>query len=165
MDPLDDIVIITEVADGPAVAGELFRRKFGQDLPDFDHHVVAFARTPHGAGDVLSYLHLWLRDDVCLVGGGCTDGRALARLPDAARERIRAGNGLLLRTLKHSFARYADRCEAFFGYCGDARAMAVDLEAGFVPTPHEHLLVHWHRPLPAARRDELVERVRGFGPF
>lgn len=165
MDSLDDIVIITEVADGPAVAGALFRRKFAQDLPDFDHHVVAFARTPDGRGETLSYLHLWLRDDVCLVGGGCTDGQAIARLPAAHRERIHAANGLLLQTLRFSFARYADRCEAFFGYCGDARAMAVDLEAGFVPTVHERLLVHWHRPLPAARREELVQRVKDLGPF
>jgi hypothetical protein len=165
MDSLDDIVIITEVADGPAAAGALFRRKFAQEMPDFEHHVVASARTADGPGETLSYLHLWLRDDVCLVGGGCTDGQAIARLPAADRARIRAANGLLLRTLRFSFARYADRCEAFFGYCGDARALAVDLAAGFVPTPHDHLLVHWHRPLAQARRGELVERVRGFGPF
>jgi hypothetical protein len=165
MDNLDDILIITEVDRGPEIANHIFRRKYAADIPAFDHHVVAFYRKAPDHLVPASYLHLWLRDDVCLVGGGCTDGRAIAQMSDGERARITAANGLLLRTLLYSFRRYADRCEAFFGYCGDARALAVDLQAGFVPTGHEHLLVHWHRPLSPARQAELVEKVRGFGPF
>lgn len=165
MNELDDIVIITEVDRGPAFANPIFQRKYRQDVPDFEHHVIAFYRKASDLFVPLSYLHFWLRDDVCLVGGGCTDGQAFRHVTDTDRARIRAANGLLLQTLRFGFAKYADRCEAFFGLCGDPRAWEIDMIAGFVPTEHEHLIVHWHRDLPAPRRAELIARVRTFGPF
>lgn len=165
MDDLDDLLIITEVDDGPAVAGHLFQRKFGEPLTaDFPHHLVGFLRV----GDALvpaTYLHLWLRDDVGLVGGVCTDGRAFAGLDDAQRARIYAAGGVYLQVVRDCFRRYADRCDAYFGMVGDPRSWDVNLQAGFEPTGHDKLIAHWHKPLPAARRHELVERVRGFGPF
>lgn len=165
MDRLDDVVIITEVDDGPAFAGHIFRRKFAAELPDFEHHVVAFLRPAEDLFVPANYVHLWIRDDVGLIGGAATDGRAFARIPAADGERIRAAGGIYLQTLRWTFAKFADRCEAFFGYCGDARAWDVDMQAGFEPTQHPLVIAHWHRPLPAARREELIERVRGFGPF
>jgi len=77
----------------------------------------------------------------------------------------RAGGGLLLHALRYGFARFADRCEAYFGYCGDARAYEVDMAAGFVPTRHRFLIAHWHRDLPDARREELIAKVHAIGPF
>ena len=44
MSELDDIVIITEVDRGPAFANHIFQRKYRQDVPDFEHHVIAFYR-------------------------------------------------------------------------------------------------------------------------
>lgn len=165
MQGIDDILLVTEVDRGPDFAGELFRRKFAQELQDVDRHVVAFYRQAPDRFVLLSYMHYWLRDDVCLVGGGCTDGRAFAHVAPADAQRIRAAGGVMLQTLRFGFRKYAPRCEAFFGYCGDARAWEVDMAAGFVPTQHPHLIVHWHRELPPARQAELIERVRGFGPF
>jgi hypothetical protein len=165
MDRLDDLVIITEVADGPAVAGHIFRRKFGAEMPGFAHHVVAFLRPAEDLLVPANYVHLWLRDDVGLIGGASTDGRAFARLPSQDGERIRAAGGIYLQTLRWTFARFADRCEAFFGYCGDPRAWEVDMATGFEPTAHDRVIVHWHRPLGEARKRELTERVAGFGPF
>src|SRR5688500_1725294 len=49
MDRLDDLLIIAEVDDGPAVAGHIFARKFGEPLTaDFPHHLVGFLRTRDG---------------------------------------------------------------------------------------------------------------------
>jgi hypothetical protein len=164
MDRLDDLLIITEVADGPAVAGHIFARKFGEPLTTLPHHLVGFLR----GGDTLvpaTYLHLWLRDDVGLVGGVCTDGRAFAHLDDAQRARIRAAGGVYLQVVRDCFRRFAERCDAYFGLVGDPRSWEVNLQAGFEPTGHDKLIAHWHKPLPAARRAELIERVRGFGAF
>ena len=165
MDCLDDVLIITEVDDGPAVAGHIFRRKFAAELPDFPHHVVGFLRPAAGAPVPANYVHLWLRDDVGLIGGACTDGRAFAALPPAQGERVRAAGGIYLQTLRWTFARFADRCEAFFGYCGDARAWDVDMQAGFVPTRHPLLIAHWHKPISDARKAELTARIHAIGPF
>ena len=165
MDRLDDLVIITEVDEGPAIAGHIFRRKFGEDLPDFPHHVVAFLRLDDGSLMPVTYLHLWLRDDVGLVGGVCTDGDAFARLTSGQCERVRAAGGVYLQVVRETFRRFGDRCEAFFGLVGDPRSWDVNLQAGFEPTGHPKLIACWHRPLADARKAELIERVRGFGPF
>lgn len=165
MDRLEDVVIITEVDDGPAFAGHIFRRVFGEEIPDFEHHVVAFVRPAEDLFVPANYVHLWLRDDVGLIGGASTDGRAFARLEPAVATRIREAGGLYLQTLRWTFAKFAGRCDAFFGYCGDPRAWEVDMQAGFEPTEHDKLIVHWHRALTAARKAELVERVRAIGPF
>ena len=164
MDRLEDVVIITEVDDGPAFAGHIFRRAFGAEIPDFEHHVVAFVRPAEDLFVPANYVHLWLRDDVGLIGGASTDGRAFDHLAPETATRIRDAGGLYLQTLRWTFAKF-DRCDAFFGYCGDPRAWEVDMQAGFEPTKHDKLIAHWHRPLPAARRDELVERVNAMGPF
>ena len=165
MDRLEDVVIITEVDDGPAFAGHIFRRAFGAEIPDFEHHVVAFVRPAEDLFVPANYVHLWLRDDVGLIGGASTDGRAFGHLAPETAARVRDAGGLYLQTLRWTFAKFADRCDAFFGYCGDPRAWDVDMQAGFQPTKHDKLIAHWHRPLPAARRDELVERVNAMGPF
>ena len=165
MDRLEDVVIITEVDDGPAFAGHIFRRKFAAEIAAFEHHVVAFLRPAEDLFVPANYVHLWLREDLGLIGGASTDGRAFARIDPGAAARIRDAGGLYLQTLRWTFAKFADRCEAFFGYCGDPRAWEVDMQAGFEPTEHPRLIAHWHRPLPPARRAELVARANGFGPF
>ena len=37
-------------------------------------------------------------------------------------------------------------CAGHFDYCGDFRALRVDLRVGYVQTNHPHLLVKWMRP-------------------
>lgn len=165
MSGIDDILIITEVDRGPAFAGHIFQRKFGQELQDIDRHVVAFYRKAPDMYVPVFYMHCWLRDDVCLVGGCSTDGNAFAHVSPEHSALIRSTGGAMFHTLRFGFAKYADRCEAFFGYCGDPRAWEVDMAAGFTPTEHDKLIVNWHRPLTAERRAELTERVRQIGPF
>lgn len=158
-------IIVTEVDDGPAFAETIFQRKFNQSPPAFPHHIVAFYRQSQGSFIPLSYLHIRPWGDFYLVGGGCTDGRVFALMSDVEREQIRATGGLLLKTLRYSFERFADRCEAYFGYCGDPRAYEVDMQAGFVPTDHEYLIARWHRTLPETRKHELTQIAHALGPF
>ncbi len=141
------------------------RRKHAVSAPEFAHHIVAFYRRSDHHFVPVSYLHAMLQRDMCLIGGGCTDGRAFALMRAEERDAIAAAGGLLLQTLHYAFARYAFSCDAYFGHCGDARAFAVDMQAGFQPTSHPHLLVHWHRLLPEERRTELTTRAHAMGPF
>jgi hypothetical protein len=163
--PLNRFLAITELDAGEPFFGDLFRRKFGDPIPDARHHVGVFLRTADGAFVPLSYLHFMPWEGVQLVGGLCTDGRAFERMDEAQRDAVRAAGGVMVHALRYAFVHLADTCEAYFGYCGDRRAYEVDMLAGFVPTAHERLIARWHRPLDPARRAELVAKVHAIGPF
>jgi len=62
-------------------------------------------------------------------------------------------------------ARELTDCKAWFGYCGDAKALAVDLRVGYVPTGHRHLIVKWFRDVPESERRALVDAIARIGPF
>lgn len=162
--PLPDSIWIAEVGDWRFGAG-IFGRKFGADPPVEPHHIVTFHRDAEGIVWPVTYIHLRAWHGVMLVGGACTDGNVLRRMGAEERAAVDRAGGVYLHSLRWAVARFASRCEAFFGYCGDPRAMAVDLAAGFEATMHPRLIVRWHRPLAAARRAELVEAVHGLGPF
>jgi len=162
---LAERLIVTEVADGPAFAEPIFQRKYAQSAPDFPHHVVAFLRDDDGSFVAASYLHFRPWNGLMMVGGGATDGRAFSRLPENVGTAVRASGGLLLQTLRYGFRRFADDCEAFFGYCGDPRAFEVDMQSGFQPAGEPYLLVYWHRLLSEARRRERIAEVKALGPF
>ncbi len=162
---LEEFIIVTEVDAGAAFAEAIFQRKYRQSVPTFPHHVVALYRDADGCFIPASYVHFKPSGDIWLVGGGCTDGRAFAHMDEAQRAAVTSAGGLLLQTLRFGFAKFADRCDAFFGYCGDARAWEVDLQAGFIPTEHDKLLVRWNGPLDPSRREVLTARANALGPF
>jgi hypothetical protein len=162
---IEQRIVITEIDDAQPFFGDLFRRKFGDPIPDYPHHVAVFHRGSDARFPPLSDLHLLQHGDLMLVGGGCTDGEAIRQLPAADRDAIRDAGGLLLHALRYAFERYADRCDAYFGHCGDARAYEVDMQAGFEPTAHAQLIVHWHKPLDPERRRALVDTAHSLGAF
>lgn len=162
---LPDFIGISEVDDGPFFAGELFQRKFGGAPPSDPHHLVCFYRSPAATIHVLCYSHFSPFGDIILVGGVCTNGEALRQLSVEQREALSAVGSLYFQVLKYGFARFADRCEAFFGYCGDARAEQVNLQAGFSKTDHPHLLVNFHKPSHPVMQRALIAKAAAIGPF
>lgn len=156
---------ITEVDDGPFFVAELFRRKFGGDPPREGRHLVAFHRDADALLQVAGYAHFRPFDDLILVGGVCTNGAAFARMSAAERDAIAAAGGIYFRILKYGFANLASQCEAFFGYCGDARAEVVNLQAGFRKTGHPYLLAHFHKPQDEAVQRALIAKAAAIGPF
>lgn len=157
-------LVITEISE-TALIDPLFRRKFGDPAPDFPIHVVALYRLNDWTWIPLSYTHFQRYESVILVGGACTDGNALRALPSGVADRIREAGGSYLALLRWAFERYANECEAFFGYCGDARAEAVDLQAGFRKAGPKHLLIHTPKPLDLVIESRLIERMAALGPF
>jgi hypothetical protein len=162
---LHDWVVLTEIDDAALLAGPLFRRKYGDPPPDVAHHLVALALRADGGTTLLGYSHMRPFGDIYLSGGSCTDGDAIRALTNHERDAIKAAGGILHWILKYAFARYADRCDAFFGHCGDPRAMVVTRAAGFEPTAHQHLIAHWHKPLHENFRRALIAKAHALGPF
>ena len=166
IDPrLAAFVLVTEVERGDRMVRGLFRRKFSFDPPEFGHHLIAFHARADGSYAPAAYLHLWTQDTIGLVGGGCTDGHVLRAMSAEERARIEAADGLLLQMLGFCFAKFEPGLEAFFGHCGDARAKAIDLRAGFRETRHPHLLYRPNRELPPARAEELLRQAEAIGHF
>ncbi len=158
-------LIIVEVDDATALAGELFRKAFGHPLPDFPRHFVALDRTGGGVLRAIAYIHYtaW-EDDGWLCGGLCVDRDAYARAEPADAAIWKRAGGIGEIVFRHTFARLTDRA-AIFGYCGDARQWQHDLNVGFVPAGPPRLLVHWNREVPPTERTAMVARVAALGAF
>lgn len=155
---------IREEADGAQRAAELFMHRFGHPTPTWGHHVLAFHR---GAGDeaLLCYVHFTPADGLLLGGGACVDNRVMRMLPRSLRATIREQGGLYRMTLDWAVRRFAPEYPAIFGYCGDALAERIDLEAGFERTAHPRLLVKWTRAVDAPERMRLIAKAHALGPF
>lgn len=162
---LHEAVTITEVDRADLLIEDLFRRKFGHPPPDFPRHLVALYRDRQRSLHLIGYSHMLPFGDVYLSGGSCSDGDAIRGMEPREREALAAAGGIWFCILKYAFRKYAGCCDAFFGHCGDKRALEVALAAGFVRTEHEHLIVHWHKPLGENYRRALTAKVHAFGTF
>lgn len=161
-----EFLIISEFDKPEAVVGKLFQRKFGHPIPEWKHDVVAFIRRSADAALIpMSYAKFAPFGSVMLVGGCCTDGRAFAHLDENQKDALGAAGGSMAQLLRYGFTRFSGQCDAYFGYCGDARAWEVDLSAGFEPTGHDKLLVHWHEPLNEQMKRALVAMAVAIGAF
>jgi hypothetical protein len=128
------------------------------------HQYVALYRWPDGREEAVGFCN-WIRHgDVYLQGGMCARENVYRRMP---KEHFRAcrEHGGIAQMMMATAARELNDAIAWFGYCGDAKAMAVDLRAGYVRTSHPHLIVKWFREVPAAERERLVESIAAIGPF
>jgi len=156
---------ITEIDDAEFLVGKLFRRKFHAPPPDFGRHLVALYRPDDGDPRLAGYSHMRPFGDVYLSGGSCSEGETIRTMADAHRDAIYAAGGVWYLILKYAFEKYADDCDAFFGHCGDRRALEVAQAAGFVKTDYPPVIVNWHKPLHEVFRRALTAKVVALGPF
>ncbi|HEY8012221.1 MAG TPA: hypothetical protein VIE67_14615 [Rudaea sp.] len=164
-EPIRRFLTITEIDDADFLVGALFRRKFGDPPPDFSRHLVALYSDADGAHHLAGYSHMRPFGDIYLSGGSCSNGETIKRMQAQEREAVQAAGGVWYLILKYAFHKYANCCDAFFGHCGDRRALDVALAAGFVKTEHEHLIVHWHKPLADVFRRALTAKAHALGAF
>lgn len=162
---LRGFLTITEIDDAEFLVGALFERKFKQPVPDFPRHIVALYRDGDGAQHLLGYSHMRPFGDIYLSGGSCSNGDAVKRMQPHERDALYAAGGTWFIILKYAFERYADCCDAFFGYTGDPRAREVAVAAGWIPTEFENLYVNWHKPLPDSFRRALLAKAHAIGEF
>lgn len=161
---LRDFIVVTEIDETSGIADGLFGRKYAHPSPPYPHHVGVFWRD----GDALRlahFLHFFESGDMSLIGGACTDGEVVRRMPDAQRDAITAAGGLMLQATRYGLAKFGPRKDAIFGYCGDARSFGVLMQAGFQPMDHPYLIAYWPRVLSQKRQQELFDWAIGLGPF
>ena len=162
---IDEFISVSEVDDGPALAGALFEKAYRAKLPEFPHHIVAFYQRAGGERVPVSYVHFTDCGDIFLAGGAATDGAVLRSMTLEQQIALRGYGGLMLATLRHGFALYAPRCEAVFTCCGDARALETTPKVGFVETEVQYLLVNWLQTTDPKRRREMLAKAKNFMPF
>lgn len=168
MNPLSrpfENLLITTVDDGPFFIDEMFQKKFGHPAPDHGLSVVCFYRNNWDRFLPVCYINFLPHEEVMLVGGGMTDGRAFAHMTNGLPEKIKSSEGIFYHVLKFGFDRFKDQCEAYFGHAGDKRAYEVDMKAGFEPTKYQHLIANFHKPLTTEKKNDLVEKIHAIGSF
>jgi hypothetical protein len=162
--PFNDI-FFSAVSNGQCFVDALFRKKFGDPAPDYGHSVIGFYRKSFRHFIPVCHMNYLQHEEILLSGGAMTDGAAFREMPAQLAAEIRAAGGVYFHLIKYAFDYFAGNCEAFFGYAGDPRALEVDLAAGYQPTPHEHLIVHFHQPLSEERKRQLIAKAHALGPF
>ena len=164
---LADFVVVTEVAEARPLAEPIFQRKYRAPAPpsSHGHHILALVRNPEGAWIAASYLNYLPFENAMLIGGACTDGSLLDKLPDWQRAGIHSAGGLMLQNVHYGEARFAKTSVGTFGYCGDERSWSILSQCGYQRLDHPHLIVRWNRePAPAAR-SALIHKVEALGEF
>jgi hypothetical protein len=177
MTGLDDALRIFDARNAESFARELFENRFKAPFPvprdgvlpiptppERWHQYVAVYAGPGGGTETIGFCN-WIRyGDVYLEGGMCVLESAYRRMPVEHFRAVRERGGIAQMMMARAAAELNDAA-AWFGYCGDAKAMAVDLRAGYVRTPHPYLIVKWFRDLPDTERQRLIASIAEIGPF
>jgi hypothetical protein len=154
----NEVVIVREI-DDPAIAADLFRRKFAQEIPNFPKHFVAMI-----GERCAGYVHYsaWQSDYLC--GGLCIDDRVYRTLSANERTWIRERGGIAEIMMRAAHASLSD-APVIWGYIGDKQAEAVDRRVGFVPVAEPYLFAIWQAPMSDAEKATRVAEVVKLGPF
>ncbi len=155
---LDETIRIVEI-DDPAIAADLFRRKFGQEVPQFPRHFVAMAGTV-----CAGYVHYtaWQGDYLC--GGLCTDDRVYRALSPLQRAWVRERGGIAEIMMRHAHATLSDGA-TIWGYIGDKQAEAVDRRVGFEKVAEPYLFAIWQKPISEEGKTRRIAEAVKLGPF
>jgi hypothetical protein len=161
---LEDILQIIETTESEPFVGDLFRRKFGADPPDFPRHFVALYSRDGASWQAVGYVNFWPRQAAFMGGGLVIEDRVFRLMPAPHRALIRSGGGLAEYLLKSSLGMLPVN-DVVWAYVGDARAEKVDLSVGFVYTHIDKILAYWNREHSAEEKIRLADEIAAVGPF
>ena len=174
---LDARLRIFRPPDAAALATQLFRESFNAGFPvprdnslpvptppEAWRQYVATYRWPDGGEETVGFCNWIKHRDVYLQGGMCVQRTFYRRLPREEFRELQARGGLAQAMMAVAERELNDGV-AWFGYCGDAKALAVDLRAGYVQTDRRFVIVKWFRDVPEAERRRLIDEVATIGPF
>jgi hypothetical protein len=174
---LDDRLRIFRPRDAAPLARELFRECFKSDFPVPRLHAgLSIPTPPENWRQYVAVYHWpdgdetvgfcnWIRHgEVYLEGGMCVRPNFYRRMPKDEYAEMRERGGLAQMMMEHAWRELTD-CKAWFGYCGDGKALAVDLRFGYEKTRYPYLIVRWMREIAAAEREGLVDGIAAIGSF
>lgn len=161
---LDEIIRVERVKNAEFYVGDLFRRKFGGDPPDYPIHFVAFYRFAPSRLQTIGYVHYMVFEDSYLCGGLVIDDRLYRRMESGHRMVVREVGGIAEILLRAAMVELADAA-AIWGYVGDLLSEKVNVRVGLRRTAHRYLMVHWSKPLAQEDKDQRLARVAALGPF
>jgi hypothetical protein len=128
------------------------------------HQYVAFYKWAETHIEPVGFCN-WIRHgDVYLEGGMCVRRNFYRRLPKEHWSECKLVGGIA-QLVMEAAANSLNDADAWFGYCGDKKAYAVDMRVGYRPTRHPFLIVKWFRDLPRNRQEELEDQIALLGPF
>ena len=161
---IDDIIRVEEVSDAEFFIGDLFRRRFHCNPPNYPRSFVAFYQPVRSRLEAVGFVHYLAHEDSYLCGGLLIDERRYRQMPPEHRKVIKDAGGISEKLLRTTFARLA-AAPAIWGYVGDPLAEKVDLRAGFRHTEYQHIMVYWNKDLPEEEKKRRLAKVVALGPF
>ncbi len=155
---LNQTILVQELAD-PAIAAHLFRRKLGQEIPQFPRHFAAMA-----GADCAGYVHFsaWQGDYLC--GGLCIDDRAHQRFSPLQRAWLHEHGGIAEILLRAAHSALTDGA-AIWCYVTDHQAEAVYRRAGFIKVAEPYLLALWKTPISEQGKVRRIAAAAKLGAF
>lgn len=178
MSTFNDALKVFETKDAASYAGALFQESFNSPFPVptayriLDTQIqpadwrqfVAIYTWPDGISECVGFCN-WIRyKDVYLEGGLAVQKNFYRRLPKPHYAECAARGGIAQMVMEAAATQLTD-CAAWFGYCGDAKALRVDLRVGYVCTKHPYLIVKWMRTLTESDKQVWIDDVTRIGPF
>lgn len=169
---------VTGLADAEFFAADLFHESFAIDFPVPRENCglsiatparnwrqyVAFYKWPDDTIEPVGFCN-WIRyGNVYLEGGMCVRRSFYRRLPKPHWDACKQAGGVA-QIIMESAARELTDCAAWFGYCGDKKALVVDLRVGYEPTHHEYLIVKWFADISESDKRGVIDGVAEIGPF
>src|ERR1039457_3159259 len=174
----EESIEVVDLEDASYFAADLFKECFGSAFPtprDYLglphqprggtwHQYVAFYKWTEANIEPVGFCN-WIRHgDVYLEGGMCVRRNFYRRLPKEHWDACKDAGGVA-QIIMESAARELTDCTAWFGYCGDKKALVVDLRVGYEPTHHEYLIVKWLADISEGDKRGVIDGIAEIGPF
>jgi hypothetical protein len=178
MPTFDEALKVFESKDAARYAGALFQESFNsafpvpvayriletQINPEDWRQYVAMYKWPDGTEECVGFCN-WIRyKDVYLEGGLAVRKNFYRRLIQPEFSECTSRGGIAQIVMETAATQLTD-CVAWFGYCGDPKALRVDLRVGYVQINHPYLIVKWMREVSAQEKQQWIDDVTRIGPF
>ena len=178
MNTFKEALNVFETDEAGRFAGALFQESFNsafpipsairildtQIQPEHWRQFVATYTWPDGTNECVGFCN-WIKyKDVYLEGGLAVQKSFYRRLPKPHFADCAARGGVAQIIMETAATTLTD-CDAWFGYCGDAKALSVDMRVGFVRTTHPYLIVKWMRNLSGLEMRDWIADVTNIGAF
>ncbi len=156
--------LVTETHDAEYLAGDLFRRVFGQSIPDYPSHFVCLHRAGDGTLRTAGYVHFSAFESVHLVGGFVVDREIYRGAARADLEELHPSLSIGEHLMREAVGALPPS-NAVFAFMGDRRSIEVNERVGYVRTHLPNLYAFWRRELAEDAKRAIAERVLRVTPF